>query len=150
MNGYEDSVEIVWPPRNRRIGALDALGLCGAMGLLVARFVPVARIFPFWYCPLRRSTGWPCPGCGLTRVADNVAHLHLGRAWEANPLGTVGALAFAFCALYAFLHLSFAVPVPDVRLAAKQGRAVLIALVGALVLNYAFMVVKAKFPYLLG
>jgi hypothetical protein len=144
-------VQIAWPPPNRRLGTIDALGLCGLLGLLVARFIPVAKIFaPIWYCPLRRSTGWPCPGCGLTRVADHVAHLHLLRAWDANPLGTIGALAFAACALAMVLHLAFALPVPDVRLSAKEGRAVRIALVAAVVLNYAFVVVKAKFPFLLG
>ena len=49
-----------WTPRDRRFTVLHALGLAGVMGLLVARFVPVARL-PFWHCVFREHTGWPCP-----------------------------------------------------------------------------------------
>ena len=78
-------MKIVVPPRNRTFGALDALGLIGLCGLLVARFIPVARLIPFWGCSFRQITGYPCPGCGLTRVADRFAHFHWLRALEANP-----------------------------------------------------------------
>jgi hypothetical protein len=108
-------MKLIWPKPNRTPGMVDALGLCGLVGLLVARFIPVAKWVPFWGCPLRQNTGWPCPACGLTRVADRLSHFNLPGAWEANPLGTVAGLLFAL----------------------------------AVVVNYAFVVAKAKFPQLL-
>ena len=142
-------MQIRWPQPNRRLDTLDALGIAGALGLLVARFIPVARLIPGWGCPLRQRTGWPCPGCGLTRVADRVAHFNFAGAWDANPLGTVAALLFAFAALYTFLHLAFAVPVPDISLSPREQQLGKWALVALVVINYAFVVIKAKFPFLL-
>lgn len=131
------------------MGVVDALGVCGAAGLLVARFVPVAKLVPFWGCPLRQQTGWPCPACGLTRVADRLAHFHLAGAWDANPLGTVAALLFALAAVVMMLHLSLGMPVPEVSLTDREARGVRALVVIAVVVNYAFVVVKAKFPQLL-
>src|SRR5258707_13759366 len=105
-------MKLDWPKPNRTLGFFDVLGLLGLLGLLVARFVPVARL-PFWGCALRQTTGWPCPSCGLTRVAERVAHGNLAGAWEANPLGTLGAALFALIALTSFLHLLFKLSIPD-------------------------------------
>lgn len=137
-----------WPKPNRTLGFFDVLGLLGLIGFLVARFVPVARL-PFWGCALRQTTGWPCPSCGLTRVAERVAHGNLAGAWEANPLGTVGAVLFGLIALISLLHLLFKLPVPDLRLTRREAflsRAMIVLLV---VFNYAYLIVKAKFPGLL-
>jgi hypothetical protein len=137
-----------WPKPNRTLGFFDVLGLLGLIGFLVARFVPVARL-PFWGCALRQTTGWPCPSCGLTRVAERVAHGNLAGAWEANPLGTVGAVLFGLIALISVLHLLFKLPVPDLRLTRREAflsRAMIVLLV---VFNYAYLIVKAKFPGLL-
>ncbi len=38
------------------------------VGAAVLQIVFVALNFPSWQCPLFRSTGIPCPGCGLTRA----------------------------------------------------------------------------------
>lgn len=62
-------------------GALTLLGL-GA-GLIALRAVGV-HAPP---CPLRALTGVPCPGCGMTRLADAVAHGHLGTALRADAAG---------------------------------------------------------------
>ena len=137
-----------WPRPNRSLGLVDALGLTGLVGLLIARFVPIAKL-PFWGCALRQHTGWPCPGCGLTRVADGVAHGDLGAAWEANPLGTIAALAFVFAIALAFLHLAFKVPVPSVRLSRREAFTVRMMVAVLILLNYAVIVVKAKLPGLL-
>ena len=142
-------MKLHFPAPNRRPEALDALGLIGLLGLLVARYVPVARIVPFWGCVLRERTGWPCPGCGLTRVADHVSHGNLAAAWDANPLGTVAALLFALAALAAFLHLVFRVPLPRVELSERETRALGAALLVLFLVNYAWMIVQAKFPQLL-
>jgi len=138
-------VTVSWPKPNRAIGFIEALALTGLTGLLIARFVPVARL-PFWGCALRQHTGWPCPGCGLTRVAERVAIGNIAGAWEANPLGTVAALLFALAALVSFAHLAFKLPLPIVQVTRREASAVRWAIAVLVLLNYAFVIAKAKFP----
>ncbi len=137
---------MVWPSRNRSFGALDTLGVVGLLGLLVARFIPVARWVPFWGCSFRKATGYPCPGCGLTRVADRVAHGNLAGAWEANPLGTVAALLFALAAGAMVLHLALGVPWPQVSLKPRQRAWAVAVLVGLGAVNYGFVILHTRFP----
>ena len=137
------------PPPNRSPGLVDALGLAGLIGLLVARYIPIAKLIPFWGCMLREQTGWPCLGCGLTRVADHVSHFHVLKALEVNPLGTVFALLFAAMAVMMILHLAFKVPVPEVVLSLREWQWVRRGLPLAILCNYAYVVVKTKFPHLL-
>jgi len=137
-------MKLDWPEPNRRIGFLDALGITGAFGFFVARFIPIARL-PFWGCPLRRATGWPCLGCGLTRVADRFSHGNFSGAWNANPLGTLGAAFFAFAVVATLFHLAFRMPIPRPIVSPLEARWMRIGLVLAIVVNYAFVVVKTRF-----
>lgn len=141
-------MKVYFPPRNRVLGYFDALGLVGILGFAVARFIPIAKL-PFWGCMLRQATGWPCLGCGLTRVADRFSHGNIVGAWSANPLGTLAAAAFAVIAIWTVLHLAFKVPTPEVVLTDREARNVKIAVVVAVLVNYAFVVVNTKFPHLL-
>lgn len=141
-------MKVYFPPRNRVFTFFDALGLVGIVGFLVARFVPIAKL-PFWGCILRQTTGWPCLGCGLTRVADRFSHGNIAGAWSANPLGTLAAAAFFVVAVWTILHLAFKVPTPSVRVSDKEARNLKIALAVAVLVNYAFVVVHTKFPHLL-
>jgi hypothetical protein len=137
-------VTLRWAEGTRQFGFLHALGLTGLAGLLVARFVPIDRL-PFWTCAFREHTGWPCPGCGLTRVAQRVAHGDIVGALDANPLGTVVALGFAACTVFAALQLLFRLPMPVLSLDAREqriGRALLIVAVAA---NYVVVVVRVRF-----
>jgi hypothetical protein len=97
---------------------------------------------------VRRLTGWPCPGCGLTRAADRLAHGNLVGALAANPVGAVAGAALAFCAIYMVLHLLLGLPTPDLRLDAREARWARRALVVTLLLNYAFVIVTTRFPTL--
>jgi len=58
-------------------------------------------------CAFRRSTGLPCPTCGLSRSTVLALHGNLGAAWHAMPAGPVlvlGALGIAVALLgYAVL-----------------------------------------------
>jgi len=137
------------PAPNRKFGVVDTLGLVGLVGLLIARYIPVARLIPFWGCMLRQTTGWPCLGCGLTRVADRVAHFNIPGALQANPLGTVAALLFALAAVAMVLHMAFAMPIPELELTPREWSRVRIALSVLVVVNYAFVVVQTRFPHLL-
>lgn len=141
-------MRLYWPPPNRKFGFVDALGVTGVVGLLVARFVPLAKL-PFWGCYIRETTGWPCLGCGLTRVAENVSRGNLEAAWNANPLGTVVALGFVVCAVASFVHLAFRAPLPELDLTRAEARIGRFAVAAAVVANYGFVVVKTRFPHVL-
>ncbi len=54
-----------------------AAALAGA-----ARTPPIA-------CPLRATTGVPCPFCGMTRAVVAAVHGHLGTSLSFNPGGVV-------------------------------------------------------------
>lgn len=38
-------------------------------------------------CMTKIATGWPCPGCGLTRCFIYLTHGNLAAAWEVNRAG---------------------------------------------------------------
>ena len=139
---------VSWPKPNRTIGFIEALALSGLTGLLIARFVPVARL-PFWGCALRQHTGWPCPGCGLTRVADRIVHFNVAGAWDANPLGTVVALLFVLAILLSALHLLFKMPLPNLVPSQREALGLRIAVAGSVLVNYGYIILKTKFPGLL-
>lgn len=49
-------------------------------------------------CPFRTATGVPCPGCGMTRMADAVVHGRIADAATHDPAGVailVGLLLLA-------------------------------------------------------
>lgn len=81
------------PGANRaRIVGQSALGLVGLGAVLLAgRAVSIHAPA----CPLRSLTGVPCPGCGMTRLADAVAHGRFGEATGADAAGVaiLGVLA---------------------------------------------------------
>ena len=132
-----------WTPRERRFLLLHALGLAGVVGLLVARFIPVARL-PIWRCMIREHTGWPCPGCGLTRAADGLAHLRFGAAFEANPLGALAGCLLAGAAVLGLIQWAFRLSLPEPQLSPHEARTGRVALVAALVANYVFVIVQTR------
>lgn len=135
-------MQISWSRRPGPFILLDALALTGAVGFLLARFVPVAQWVPFWGCPLRRATGIPCPGCGLTRAAERLAHFQLGRALDANPLGALLGIFFALCVIWAVVQRVFDAPLPNLTLGPTEARRARLALFVALGLNYAWALAR--------
>lgn len=73
-------------PLHRRAHAMGqgALTLVGLGGVLLAGRAVGLHAPP---CPFRTITGIPCPGCGMTRLADAVAHGHLERAISTDAAG---------------------------------------------------------------
>ncbi|HET7725311.1 MAG TPA: DUF2752 domain-containing protein [Propionibacteriaceae bacterium] len=65
---------------------MGALGLgLGAVHLLTGIGIP---------CPFRAVTGWLCPLCGGTHMAESLIRGDVVAAWAANPLAlVVGVLA---------------------------------------------------------
>lgn len=138
-------MQVIWPRPNRSVGLLDALGIIGLLGLLVARFVPVAKLIPFWGCGFRQMTGWPCPGCGLTRAADYFTHFQFKASFMANPAGFLGAIFFTLAVVATVLHLGFKVSLPALHLEEREWVWLRNGLIGAAVVNYAFVIVVHRF-----
>lgn len=133
-------MQLVLHPRNRSFGSLDAIALIGVVGFAIARWVPIARLIPFWGCGFRKVTGIPCPGCGLTRVADRFAHLNVIGALKANPLGTVAAALFAVAIVGSLAHLVFRARVPELVLDDREWKWVRWGALFLFVANYAWVV----------
>lgn len=124
-----------------RFNLFTIYGGLGLLALAVARFVPVARWFhPWWGCPLRRATGVPCMGCGLTRAFDWEAHGQLLRAFRLTPLGALAPLVCAAVAVYGLLVALFRAPIPEVTADVQAGRAARVLLVVAVLANWAYMI----------
>jgi hypothetical protein len=127
----------------RRLTFLDALGITGALGLLTARFIRVAYL-PFWGCVWRQRTGWPCPGCGLTRAADRLAHFQWKGAFLANPLGALCGVLFGLCALYALSRVFFRTPEPRIELTDQEARRARQLFWVVLLLNWGFVALQTR------
>ena len=88
----------------------------GIVMLAGAFFVPLmAGTFPEVWCPLRASTGVPCPLCGLTTSVTATMHLDLPAAVQANPFGIVAVVAAA-ALLFVRKRTSIRIPVPVIVL----------------------------------
>jgi hypothetical protein len=59
-------------------------GLLGSAYLWRTDPHEAGHLLPF--CPFHRLTGWQCPACGGTRLAYDLMHGDLGRAWQDNAL----------------------------------------------------------------
>lgn len=61
----------------------------GAMGVAAGYIIFIA-MFPstgiVWKCPWHEFLGMECPGCGITRAALSLLHLHPVKAIMFNPL----------------------------------------------------------------
>jgi hypothetical protein len=69
---------------------LTGLAAAAALLLLRATHLPAGR--ESTWCLLRRLTGIPCPGCGLTRGFDQLADGDLWAAFVAHPLAPLIAV----------------------------------------------------------
>ena len=69
---------------------IAGLALCAA-----ALVLPVMPLYPGVTCPLRASTGIPCPLCGITTSIRATMRLDLAEAAALNPGGLAAVLAAA-------------------------------------------------------
>jgi len=83
--GVQASAVGVRAPRDVRVVAAGLLGAAAVWPLLPAH-PPLA-------CPLRATTGIPCPFCGMTRACVAAMHGHLGTSLAFNPGGMVVIVA---------------------------------------------------------
>jgi hypothetical protein len=85
-------------PGQRRWRGLEGWALAGAAGL--AAFLILHVWVPpegagFAICPLRRFTGLPCPGCGMTRAFAHLAKGEWAAAVHDHPLAPLLAVELA-------------------------------------------------------
>lgn len=98
-----------WPTARRslwmglvpaRPSAGDLVGLLIVAGVVAAGFVSGRSV-----CLWRAATGFPCPGCGMTRALLSLARGDLHAAWQFNPGSFIVApILFATAVRHAWLQ----------------------------------------------
>ena len=68
------------------------LRLLGAGALGLAAVWPALPVHPPLACPLRATTGVPCPLCGMTRAVVAAVHGDLAASLRYNPAGVIAVL----------------------------------------------------------
>jgi hypothetical protein len=127
------------PPAPATDGGPRALArLWGGVALALVALAPwapaLAARLPA--CPVRALTGWPCPTCGATRAALELARFDVAAALAWNPLAAAGWILLVAGGLGAALA-SFVLPLPaEPRALSVPAR---FALVGALAANWAYL-----------
>lgn len=82
----------------------------GKVGILLC--LPFALLFipTAWLerspsvCVIRRVTGRPCPGCGMTRALSSVAHGHFKQGYQYNKRVVIVAPLLTFAWLHSLLR----------------------------------------------
>lgn len=100
-----------------------------------------ADLFPALPCPLRALTGVHCPFCGVTSTLIRLLHGDLSGAMAINPLAAVLALVLALLALNALVQLIVGRGL-RIGLTRANRWTLLVAFVGAAVLNWAFLLLR--------
>lgn len=105
----------------------------GSTGLLAGMWI-------YWNLPrpvcfLKKTTGVPCPTCGMTRSIQNILSGNLGEAAAWNPLVFGGIFFFLLYGVYAAIVVTLRLPrlrIREIRrseaFALRSGAVVLIAL----------------------
>jgi len=82
-------------------------------------------------CGMKALTGYPCPGCGMTRAVVNLGGLNLAASWHFHPLGVIVVGALAATGLGAVTGLITGRD-PVWRLFAAKGHILMVLFVSAL------------------
>jgi hypothetical protein len=91
-------------------------------------------------CPLKATTGWDCPGCGLTRSFIALAHLDVAKSWAYHRVG----IALFFVTAYQLVYRTAMIvrgQLTEPRLAPLHRR-VGRALIAALLINWALKAIS--------
>ena len=128
-------------PPQPTVGLLEIYGAIGLFLIVVARFVPLARL-PYWGCGLRNLTGYPCLACGMTRSFDWFAQGRILDSLLINPLGFLLAVLSVVGVVYLLLR-PLRLPRLEIELsdrASSWARLLAIALIFA---NWGYLVTRA-------
>jgi hypothetical protein len=121
-----------------------ALGLYwGSVATVLILAAPVIPRACAWLppCLFRTLTGFPCPTCGATRAAIALARFHPVSAWVANPLVTLGYVAFLAGGLIAGIAALAGRPLAEPR---RFSLAVRAAACSAAALNWIWVLVHFR------
>ena len=129
----------LWRPLRREDRQLATLwGVLAISSLLLTPFwLAVVPLLPA--CPFRALTGLPCLSCGTTHAAVALLGGDVVGALRANPLATAAGISFVAGGVIAPLWALASLPLP--RLATPTPRTLRLALVAALILNWAWLIV---------
>lgn len=72
--------------KNRHIHGIAALILAAILALTIFTSTDTVEAGPS-VCYFNTYTGYPCPGCGLTRAVSAVGNGDLDIAWDYHPFG---------------------------------------------------------------
>jgi hypothetical protein len=89
-------------------------------------------------CPLHQMTGVPCPSCGVTRAALDLAHGQLLAALAVNPLAGGGMAFGVLGGLLSPAWVAVGAPLPRVK-AERRWRWLVAA---ALAANWIYLIVR--------
>lgn len=68
-----------------RITPMGLLRLVAALALAASLVLPARGLYGVDLCLFHRTTGLPCPGCGMTRAFCAIGHGQFVRAWALHP-----------------------------------------------------------------
>ena len=91
----------------RRSFVVDGLVMrrLGALLLIAGGLLAWSPIHPGLLCPLRATTGVPCPTCGMTTSVKACLNLDFGSAFAASPGGIAALLVAALLVVTRPHHL---------------------------------------------
>jgi hypothetical protein len=122
----------------RQLGLLWG-GVAAALVALSPLASRLAGLLP--PCPLKTFTGVPCPGCGTTRAALALGRLDVLAAFTVSPLAAAAWVLLVGGGLAAgALALAGREPPAPPRLSGGRERAFRIAVAGALVANWIYLI----------
>lgn len=75
----------------------------GVAGVIFLIYMAAVNLIFHAFCPLVIITGFPCPGCGLTRAAGYLMTGNVRQAWEMNPVIFPIAIAAVYFGINRYL-----------------------------------------------
>lgn len=80
----------------------DVLNYRWAIILFTIYYIIVKKIFRA-FCPLVITTGFPCPGCGMTRALLFLFTGQIERSWNAHPMAVFWVLLAIYCVVMRYI-----------------------------------------------